>query len=77
MTKQEEFIAAMESPKFSHVSVRQWCGVQCYVYHHDASSPSGVIIAGGLPEDEARPILDARRIPAHFGPQRGDLAEHA
>jgi hypothetical protein len=74
MTDREEFIAALESPKFSHVSVRRWCGLQAYVYHHDGDSPSGVTLAGGLPLDEADPILAARHVPAHLGPQRGDLA---
>lgn len=73
-TKDAEFIAALESPKFSHVSVRRWCGLQAYIYHHDAGSPSGVTLAGGLPLEEAEAILAARNVPAHLGPQRGDMA---
>lgn len=74
MTEREEFIAALDHAKFSHVSIRRWCGLQAYVYHHDATSPSGVVLAGGLPEEEARPILTARAQASYFGPQRGDLA---
>jgi len=72
--KETEFRAAVLHPNYSHCSVRQFCGMQCFVYHRDAKSPSGVELAGGLPVEYADPILCELGKLSHFGPQRGDMA---
>lgn len=58
----KEFEAAIKDPRFSHTRVRSWCGCQIvYAYHADAGSPSGVVLAAGLDERLAEPILRKHR----------------
>jgi len=48
-----KFRVALRSRSFSHLRVRQWCGVQCiYVYHIASTSPSGVLLAASVEATE-------------------------
>lgn len=42
---------ALLDQKFSHSRFRRWCGVGIvYIYHRDATSPSGVLLVAGAEE---------------------------
>lgn len=48
---------ALASTQFSHARVRNWCGQSIvYIYHRAPWSPSGVMLACGVPES---PEVDA------------------
>lgn len=54
--------AALLSPKLSHTRMRSWCGVNVvHIYHRDTSSPSGVMLAAGIDEDQYNQIATELR----------------
>lgn len=70
------FREALESPNYSHVSTRPHVGRDVFwVYHHDHTSPSGVLLASGAADcAESRAILDDTGRRSLPGPQRGRFA---
>lgn len=53
---------ALLDPKLSHTRQRNWCGASIiYVYHRDQTSPSGVMLAVGIDEDQFNVIYNELR----------------
>lgn len=54
--------AALLDPKLSHTRQRSWCGASIiYVYHRDSTSPSGVMLAVGIDEEQFNVIYNELR----------------
>jgi len=67
---------ALDHEDFSHCTTRPWCGKNVlYVYHRNAKSPSGVLLAHGADADdpEVQAVLKERGERVHAGPTRGDM----
>ena len=76
MTDLDRFEGYLVHPEFSHVSWRPWCGVvMLYAYRRDTTSPSGVVLLGGIQESqEVADLMNKHGKGAQMGGQMGEMA---
>lgn len=62
-------IQAIRSPNYIHSRTRQWCRQDCTsIYHKDAASPSGKMLAAGGPDVLIAEILKRNRQTSPLSP---------
>lgn len=68
----KQMVQAICSPRYTHSRTRHWCRQDVTaIYHRDANSPSGVLLAGGGPDVLVNAILKRHRETSPLSPTEG------